>query len=138
MQKILFLILIVILFFSFPINAQTNKYPVEIIENFENDGEQTLAKLFTYEIKESIRESNTMKLNNGTGKRMALLITTLPYNDFSNNAFIYSVNWIIIDSNSDELPIFVNSTLGYCGRNVYEEFAKSIFVQTEDLFREIM
>jgi aromatic ring-cleaving dioxygenase len=138
MKKTLFLVLVFVLLFSFSINAQTNKIPVEIIENFQNDGEGTLARLFTYEIKERIRNSKTMQLNNGSGKRIALLVTTLPHNDFSNNVFIYSVSWLMINPSSSELPAFVNSTLGYAGKDVYEEYAKSIFIQTEDLFRDIM
>jgi hypothetical protein len=130
--------LVFVLLFSFSINAQTNKFPVEIIENFQGDGEKTLARSFTYEMKKLIRSSEILKLNNGTGKRLALLVSTLPYSDFSNNTFIFSVSWLMIDSNSDELPIFVNSTLGYVGKDFYEEYAKSIFIQTEDLFRDIM
>jgi hypothetical protein len=138
MKKTLFILLVFIIVFSFSINAQSNKFPVEIIEHFQGDGEETLARSFTYEIKKLIRNSEIMELNDGTGRRISLLVSTLPYSDFSNNAFIFSVFWLMIDSNSNELPIFVDSTLGYAGKDVYEEFAKSIFIHTEDLFREIM
>jgi|Wag4MinimDraft_7_1082656.scaffolds.fasta_scaffold00064_5 hypothetical protein len=53
-----------------------------------------------------------MKLNDGTEKRIALLRSALPYNDFSNNAFISLVSWLMIDSNFNVLPIFVDLTLG--------------------------
>jgi len=138
MKKTLFLVLVFVLLFSFSINAQTNKFPVEIIENFQNDGEETLAKLFTYEIKEFIRNSKTLQLNNGSGTRMALLVTTLPHNNFSNNVFIFSVSWLIISSDHKDFSLFVDSTLGYVGKEIYEEYAKRTFIQTEDLVRDII
>lgn len=138
MKKSLFFILAFILIFSFSIKAPTDKFPVEIIEHFEGDGEETLAKSFTYEIKNLISNSKIMKLNDGSGARISLLISTLPYNNFSNDAFIFSVSWLMIDPNSNELPVFVDSTLGYTGRDVYEDLAKSIFIQTENIFRDIM
>ncbi len=138
MKKIIFLALVFILLFSFSINAQEVKFPVKVIENFQSDGEETLAKLFTYEIKESIRNSKIMDLNKGTGSRLVLFITTLPHNKFSNDTFIFSVSWLMIDNYSDDPPYFIESTLGYTSRDVYEESAKGIFISTEDLISEFM
>lgn len=138
MKKTLFLFLAFILLVSFPIDAQSNKVPVEIIEHFKSDGEETLAKLFTYEIKESIRDSNILEISNGSSRRVALLITTLPHSDFSNNTFIFSVSWLMFDPSSDAPPYFLDSTLGYTSKDVYKESARNIFITTEDLFRDIM
>jgi len=95
-----------------------------------------------YFIKEGFRKSSTFELNDGFGPRWKIIVSTMPKEEFNPSiATIYSAVWIMIISggacNLDETPIYLYSTIGYCGRDVVESTAQSIIAQTDQLVSKL-
>lgn len=119
------LILLVICFNTLLL-AQYEKYPVEILDNsYDRVGESLV-----YQIKEKLRESNSLRLTIDDENRLQIDIKTMSYED-SRVLTIYSIIWIL--KPVDQLPIFYDSTLGYVGSDRINNVAISIVAQTDKL-----
>ncbi len=115
---------------------ESDKLPIEVFDGTSERGKTTLGSLFVYEVKERIRNSSTMRLTNTNEVRIVLRIQTMPKDrDYPDNSIIYTVNWLL--AGDTVFPYFLYSTLGYCGRSVYEDAAKSIVADTDSIIEYI-
>ena len=139
MKNKIFLLFIIfsLITVSFNLYAfESDKLPIEVYDGTPERGQTTLGDLFVYEVKERIRYSSTMRLTNTNEARIVISIQTMPKNpDYPNDSIIYTVNWLLAENKI--FPYFVNSTLGYCGRSVYEDAARSIVASTDSIIEDI-
>lgn len=128
MKKKISLIMLFLMVISFSVQAKSDvTYPVEIRPNIQ--GSKILANNFIYEIKEGIRKSNNMTLND-EGLRIALIINIINANEQHKEASIsYAVTWVLVDMNSN--AYYLHSSIGVTGSIVYEDAAKNIVAETD-------
>ncbi len=125
--KYLFFLFII---FTLNILAQSEKFAIEIIDNTSDNVGESLV----YQIKEKIRESNSLRLTLKDEGRMQIEIKTLSY-EKSQVLTIYTVIWIL--KPVGQLPIYYESTLGYVGIDRINNVAISLVAQTDRLIEEL-
>ena len=128
----------VIIFSGIKINvAAEGKFSIQITNNSggEDSTKSILTNLFIYDIKEGIRKSSIMKIYNPNKDKYKIVIYMMTIPKYENNpdsAIIYSVVWRY-ESNDYDKSIYIGATLGYCGNQVYKEYAKNLVVYTDQL-----
>lgn len=124
---ILFLVIIV-LSFSKSLYANNQVYPIEVISG--NYKKEILEENFIYSVKENIRKTSNLKLSN-SGSRLIIKIDTYPKDpDYPNDAIIYSVIWLL---KTDSNVLYLENTIGYTGKLVYENTSKNIIAKTDQI-----
>jgi hypothetical protein len=89
-----------------------------------------------YEVKEEFRDSSRFKLveNNNAFR---VLISTMPKEKGNKSiSTIYSVKWIFV-TEEKMLPYYIDSSMGYCGRDVVESSARSIVASTDQVLSDL-
>ncbi|MFW6026788.1 MAG: hypothetical protein ACOCRX_10645 [Candidatus Woesearchaeota archaeon] len=113
------------------------KFPVEVINATGERDSSILSNIFVYEIKEIIRNSNTMRLSSENEPKIIIQIQTLPrFEEDPEISIIYSAVYLFYLNNLTT-PYYYDSSLGFCGRDVYKESAKNIVVILDNLIEEL-
>jgi len=127
---ILFLV-IILLSFSKSLYANNEVYPIEVISgNYEK---VILEENFIYSVKENIRKAINLKLSN-SGPRLIIKIDTYPKDpDYPNDSIIYSVIWLVSNESN---TFYLENTIGYTGKLVYENTSKNIVAKTDQILNQ--
>jgi hypothetical protein len=118
-----------------PVYAQESGPADVSIESYADD---MVGLSLVYEVKEEFRSSPAFNLVSREGGTLRIIISTMPrYEDNPSISTIYSVKWTL-RMEGDGLPLYVNGTLGYCGRDVVESSARSIVASTDELVSDLV
>lgn len=134
-NKIILLILLVFIMFSIRTFSFSEEiiYPIEVVSDISEGN--ILGNNFVHTIKENFREASNMKLKS-SGNRIIVKIDIISKEpNYPNDAIIYSVIWILSDIHNN--TYYINNTIGYCGRTVYEDSAKGIVASTDAIIDRI-
>lgn len=128
-MKFNFIILLLIIVSS-SILAQPGKFAIEVIDNSSD----RVGEVLTYQIKEKIRESNSLRLTYEEEVRMQIDIKTMSYED-SRALTIYAIVWIL--KPEGDSPIYYTSSLGYAGKDRINKVALSKVARTVKLIENL-
>lgn len=118
-----------------PICAQESGPADVSIESYADD---MVGRSLVYEVKEEFRSSSAFNLVSREGGTIRLIISTMPrYKDDPSISTIYSVKWTL-RMVGDGFPLYVDATLGYCGRDVVKSSARSIVASTDELVSDLV
>ena len=99
--------------------------------------EDITGRRLIYKIKEHFRASSRFQIVDDKGTFL-IIINTLPkYDDTPDAATIYSVVWTLRTESSQFLPKFIDTTLGYCGKQFINETAENIIAETDKLTTQL-
>lgn len=128
MKKCIVLLLVLVSAICVSAKVET-VYPIEV--KVINEYNVKLGDKFVYEIKENIRKSSNLKLEN-EGSRIIMQIMIAPrFIETPESSIIYSVIWLF--ENNKDLNYYLNTTMGFSGNNVYKNGAESLIIYTDEV-----
>lgn len=128
MKKCIVLLLVLVSAICVSAKVET-VYPIEV--KVINEYNVKLGDKFVYEIKENIRKSSNLKLEN-EGSRIIMQIMIAPrFIETPERSIIYSVIWLF--ENNKDLNYYLNNTIGFSGNNVYKNGAESLIIYTDEV-----
>ena len=128
MKKCIVLLLVLVSAICVSAKVET-VYPIEV--KVINEYNVKLGDKFVYEIKENIRKSSNLKLEN-EGSRIIMKIMIAPrFIETPESSIIYSVIWLF--ENNKDLNYYLNNTMGFSGNNVYKNGAESLIIYTDEV-----
>jgi hypothetical protein len=110
------------------------KFKIQIVDNSSD----SIGQRLVYELKEKIRASQSMELtsncDNGCWRIIVLSVDKENQNEaLKGFATVFSVIWIGVADFPKGTPLFLDSTIGYCGGQRVKETAEDIVAHTDRL-----
>ena len=133
----LFALTVFLSFFISTVSAQ--QIPISV----EHSGNDSVGKKLAYYFKDLVHSSSSLYIatdEDSDKPKINVLIQTMERQrdgNLSNLNSIYSVIWLWKRHEEEALPIYLTSTIGYCGTNVVKGCAEGLIVDTAELAEEM-
>ena len=117
------------------VRAQQNT-PVAVEIVASTDPGDNVGERWVFQLKEAVRRSAAFRLTEGSEARLRILVSTmnrLP--DNPNLSTMYSVIWVL--KGQGDLPILLDSTMGYAGSNTLQSSVEGVLARTDRVLSDL-
>lgn len=131
------IVISLILFLSQYSLNQIHQEPFKIKIQIIGNQEDITGRRLVFKMKEIFRSSQRFDLTDDDSAVMLIVFQTMPrYPKQPDSSTIYSIVWAsrLIQS----WPIYIDSTLGYCGAQKIDEVAEDLVADTDNVVSDII